>query len=131
MARLQKGDRVEKYVLSKGALYWRGRNRRARKLVLPAAARDMIFAYYHDSVLGAHLGVQKTLAKIRAHFVWKDMFSDVRTRVRKCHTCSMSKPAQNTQVGWLSSEVVQRPLQKIFIDFCVSFRAARPEIRSF
>jgi hypothetical protein len=30
----------------------------------------------------------------------------------------MSKPEQNTQVGWFSSEVAQRPLQKIFID-CV------------
>jgi transposase InsO family protein len=55
------------------------------------------------------------------YFVWKGMFADIRTRVQKCRVCSISKPAQNTQVGWLTSEVAHRPLQKIFIDFVGKF----------
>jgi transposase InsO family protein len=121
MAQLQRGNKVERYTVSKGALYWRGCKRQPLRLVLPTAARDIVFAYFHESTLGAHLGVHKTLAKIRAQFVWKGMFADIRSRVRGCHTCSISKPAQNTQLGWLSSEVAQRPLQKLFIDFVGKF----------
>jgi hypothetical protein len=60
--------------------------------------------------LGGHLGVFKTLSKIREHFMWKGMDKEVRDKVRQCHTCSLSKPAQNTRFGLLSSDVAQRPL---------------------
>jgi hypothetical protein len=66
MAKLLGGDKVERYTISKGALYWRGRKRQPLRLVLPAAAKDMVLEYFHESTLGAHLGVHKTLAKIRA-----------------------------------------------------------------
>jgi transposase InsO family protein len=58
---------------------------------------------------------------MREHFVWKGMDAEVRDKVRQCHTCSVSKPAQNTRFGLLSSEVTQRPLQKFFIDFVGKF----------
>jgi hypothetical protein len=126
-AKLQRGDRVANYVLSQGALYWHARKRQPRKLVLPAAAKAMIFAYFHESTLGAHLGVHKTLAKIRSHFFWKGMNNDIRSKVRGCHVRSISTPAQNMQLGWLNSEVAQRPLQKIFIDFVGKFPRSKAE----
>jgi hypothetical protein len=116
---------MDRYVLSQGALYWHARKGQPRKLVLPAAAKAMIFAYFHESTLGAHLGVHKTLVKVRTHFFWKGMNSDIRSKVRECHVCSISKPAQNMQLGWLSSEVAQRPLQKIFIDFVGKFSSSK------
>jgi len=36
---------------------------------------------------------------------------------RACRTCALSKPAQNSHCGLLASEVAQRPMQKIFIDY--------------
>jgi transposase InsO family protein len=91
----------------------------------------MIFAYFHDSPLGGHLGVFKTLSKIREHFMWKGMDKEVRDNVRQCHTCSLSKPTQNTnrysdklaafKFGLLSSDVAQQPLQKLFINFVGKF----------
>ena len=35
--------------------------------------------------------------------------------------CSVSKPAQNTRLGFLSSEVAERPMQKLFVDFVGKF----------
>jgi hypothetical protein len=69
--RLERGQKVENYVLSQGDLYWRPANGRKQKLVAPEAAKAMIFAYFHDSPLGGHLGVAKTNSKIRDHFIWK------------------------------------------------------------
>jgi hypothetical protein len=67
------------------------------------------------------LGISKTLKKIREHFTWKHMDSEVREKVRQCHLCSLSKPAQNTRLGFLSSDVAQRPMQKLFIDYVGKF----------
>jgi transposase InsO family protein len=89
-----------------------GKRQRSKDLV-PTAARA-IFSYFHESPVGGHLGVSKTLAKIRKHFVWQGMDQDIREKIR---VCSMSKPAQNTRLGFLSSEVAQRPMQKPFVDF--------------
>ena len=45
------------------------------------------------------------------------MNKDIRSRVHAYHTCALSKPAQNSRLGLLASEVAQRPTQKIFIDY--------------
>jgi hypothetical protein len=45
------------------------------------------------------------------------MDKDIRSRVRACHTCVLSKPAQNSTLGLLASEVAQRPMQMISIDY--------------
>jgi len=77
----------------------------------------MVFANFHESQLGGHLGVFKTTNKIRSHFIWKGMDKDIRSRVRACQTCALSKLAQNSRWGLLASEVAQRPMQKIFIHY--------------
>jgi hypothetical protein len=86
----------------------------------------MLNTYKYDSPLDGHLGVFKTLSKIREHFIWRAIDKEVRDKVRQCHTCSLSKPAQNTRFGLLSSDVAQRPLQKLFIDFVGKFPRSKP-----
>jgi transposase InsO family protein len=73
------------------------------------------------SLLGAHLGVRKTIWKIRAHFAWKGMDNEIESKIHVCQVCSRSKPAQNTRLGLLSSDVAERPMQKLFIDFVGKF----------
>jgi hypothetical protein len=109
---------VPKFCLFKEVLHCRSRFDRRRKFVVPAAAVPMLFDYYHTSPLGGHLGIFKTINKIRENFVCKPMDYDIRTRVRNCAICGLSKPAQNTRLGLLASEVPERPYQELFID-CV------------
>jgi transposase InsO family protein len=45
------------------------------------------------------------------------MDKDIRQRVKACHLCGLSKSAQNSKLDLLTSEVAERPLQKIFIDY--------------
>ena len=49
------------------------------------------------------------------------MDQEIREKIRECGVCSMSKPAQNTRLGFLSSEVAERPMQKLFVDFVGKF----------
>jgi transposase InsO family protein len=120
-SKLERGEKVQNYLLSRGILYWRSSKGRRQKLVAPESAKAMIFAYFHDSPLGGHLGVAKTISKIRDHFMWTGMDKEIRAKVRECHTCSVSKPAQNTLFGFLASEVSQRPMQNLLIDFVGKF----------
>jgi len=117
IAKQERGDNVRNYSLSRGNLYCRASKRRGQKLVVPVAAIPMVFVCFHDSYLGGHLGVSKTIKKISSQFIWKGMDKDIRSRVCACHTCALSKPAQNSRLGLLASEAAQRSMQKIFIDY--------------
>jgi hypothetical protein len=56
IAKLERGDNVQNYSLSRGTLYYSAGKRHGEKLVVPAAAIPMVFAYFHDSLLGGTLG---------------------------------------------------------------------------
>jgi hypothetical protein len=117
IAKLERGDNVQNYSLSRDTLYYSAGNRHGEKLVVPAAAIPMVFAYFHDSLLSGHLGVFKTINKICSQFIWKGMDKEICSRVHYSQTCTLSKPAQNSRLGLLASEVAQRPMQKIFVDY--------------
>lgn len=85
--------------------------------MLPVALVPMVFDFYHSSAAGGHLGIHKSIAKIRQQFIYKGMDRDIAERVRTCHICSLSKPSQNSKIGLLASEVAERPFEKIFIDY--------------
>jgi hypothetical protein len=117
IAKLESGDNVPNYCLSKSTLYGSAGKRHGQKLVVPAAAVPMVFVYFHDSPVGGHFGFYKTIKKVRSQFIWKGMDQEIRSRVQARHTCALSKPAQNARFGLLASDVAQRPMQKIFTDF--------------
>jgi hypothetical protein len=85
------------------------------------AAEYMVFSYFHETELSCHLGIQEKHPKIFANYAWKNMTRDIRGKVGDCHTCALSKPTQNTQLGYLTSEVLHRPLLKGFIHFVGKF----------
>jgi hypothetical protein len=117
VAQLEKGESFDNYFLSKGILYCRCRSGREPKLVVPAAATSMVVIYFHESPLGGHLGLFKTINKICSQFIWDGMDKGIRSRVRACQVCALSKSAQKYRWVLLASEVAQRTMQKIFINY--------------
>jgi transposase InsO family protein len=92
---------------------------------VPQVLVPPLFAYFHDSPLGGHLGVRKTIHNIRQSFIWMGMDNDSAVRVRACRVCALGKPAQSTHYGMLSSDVVTRPMEKLFIDFVGKFPCSK------
>jgi hypothetical protein len=93
--RLTRGEQVDRYVIARGALYWRTRCQPRLLLVVPEAARVMLFAYFHDSAVGGHLGVKKTIKKIGSHFTWKGMNQQIQAKVehvKYAHIVNRHKP---------------------------------------
>jgi hypothetical protein len=115
--RLEKGEGVPGYSLSRDVLCWVPSRGGGQKIVVPTAAVHMICEYFHTSPVGGHLGIYKSISKIRENFAWKNMYQEIRDWVLRCQACARSKPAQSSRVGLLASEVAQRPFKKLFIDY--------------
>jgi hypothetical protein len=55
--------------------------------VVPKSQRMIILAKSHDMISNAHLGVNKTLEKIRKRFYWPKMENDVNKYIQSCESC--------------------------------------------
>jgi hypothetical protein len=70
----------------------------------------------------------KSLGRVGRVFYWPGMRSDVFDFLRRCQECQRAKPAQDSRVGLHSNEVVEKPLERVFIDFCPIIRSRRGNI---
>jgi hypothetical protein len=66
---LSLGD-VPGYSLGKGVLRCKARYDRRPKIIVLQVLVPPLFAYFHDSPLGRHLTVRKTINKICQYFIW-------------------------------------------------------------
>lgn len=87
------------------------------RVLLPTTLVVMILKYYHDSVMGGHLGQLKTYHKVARQFYWKGMRRDIQAYVRRCVLCQRSKPATTQKTGFFSSHISRFPCDAYFIDF--------------
>ena len=83
-------------------------------LVVPQSLVPLIIQSLHNGVGGGHLGLTKTLAKIKDRFFWPGMRSDVEDWCQQCSSCASRKsPSQTpravpTYVGY--------PMERIALD---------------
>jgi len=81
-----------------------------------------IFSYFP---VGAHLGIFKTIQKMRQAFVWKSKDADIKSRIRRCNRYALSKMAQDANLVQLASEVRQRSFQNFFVDYVGKFSRSK------
>ncbi len=70
-------------VLGTDIVYWQA--------VVPLGQRRIVLKYTHDVKTSGHLGVLKTLSKIRQRYYWPGLQQDVRAYIAGCETCSKKK----------------------------------------
>ena len=61
------------------------------QVIVPRKARLSILYACHDMKTSGHLGVSKTVSKIKQKFYWPGLQSDVRSYIAGCETCSKWK----------------------------------------
>ena len=61
-----------------------------------------IIAEFHSTPTGGHMGVMKTLARIRENFVWPSMKRGIHQFVTSCATCQQIKTDHRRAPGLLS-----------------------------
>lgn len=87
-----------------------------QRLVVPKSQRALLLRLSHDDQLyGGHLGVRKTLKKLKSYW-WPGIASDVTRFVRGCDICQRFKGIRGPPPGKLHSIPVSRLLERIHID---------------
>ena len=67
-------------------------SREYTQLVLPSKLRGGVLEVAHDSILGGHLGTQKTLDRVLSNFYWMGIHDDVTRYCQSCDTCQRTAP---------------------------------------
>ena len=106
ITKIQDGDlQSKKYQVIEGRLWSKHR------LVIPKSSRfiSVILQEAHDSKVGGHSGVLKTVKRVQCLFFWKGMFKQIQEYVASCSVCQTHKHSTLSPAGLL-----QRPLQDYF-----------------
>ena len=101
---------------SKRVLCCRIANGKYLRIIAPDIIKPMLMEYYHSSTIGAHMGINKTIHRIRKEYHWENMNSEIANFVKRCKLCALSKPARNSQISQLISEIPATPFSKIYLD---------------
>ena len=90
------------------------------RLCIPSSARSIltsILQEHHDTPLGGHLGVDKTLEIVSRFFYWPNMKKTVHEYVTSCHECQMVKPSHQRVPGLLQPlPIPSKPWECISMD---------------
>ena len=86
------------------------------KVVLPITYRKEIINELHGGKSGGHLGLTKTMAKVRQRFYWAGMGADVRSAVRQCNACASKKSPARKRKAPLRQLIVGAPMERIALD---------------
>ena len=89
--------------------------------ILPLSERRTVLRYAHDIKSSGHLGVRKTLNKLRQRYFWPGMRNDVSIYVAGCDKCRRRKgqiPSKHAPMQVLRSGF---PMERIAVDIAGPF----------
>ncbi|KAG8233816.1 hypothetical protein J437_LFUL008036 [Ladona fulva] len=87
------------------------------RVVAPAVIRPMLFQYFHCFPSAGHLGIFKTVQKISQNYWWPNFKTEITEMVKQCHVCQLVKPRNTFPPEQLSSQPIDRPWERVFVDF--------------
>lgn len=96
-------------------------NNTTYQIVMPLSQRRFILQQMHDSKTSGHLGVTKTLNKIRQAYYWPGLQSDVRSYVAGCDLCARRKAPLKTKRAPMQPLQVGYPMERIATDILGEF----------
>ena len=75
----------------------------------------------HNTPYSAHPGIQRTIAKVRRSFFWKEVLGDVRQFFENCPMCQMEKSDHTVAKGNVQfTQIPETKWSEISIDFVTS-----------
>ena len=96
------------------------------RVVVPESLRAYVFRMYHNTLLAAHQGKNRTLKQITESFYWPGMKADITRWVRACLACTRRKTPRPMRAGIRTCALSGYPNQTVAIDIFGSFLAVNP-----
>ena len=77
-----------------------------------------IITEFHATPTGGHMGIMKTMARVRENFTWASMKEDIQRHITNCITCQQIKTDHRHPPGLLCPlPVPARPWEDLSLDF--------------
>ena len=116
--RLESGRHSGPYALIDEVLYRQKSRKTGPKnlLCIPQCLQEDVMYAIHDDLFGCHMGVVKTLDKLRERFFFPNMESYVRNYIKSCRSCLTRKKERLAPYGFLRPIEVGEPFDMIGID---------------
>lgn len=89
--------------------------------IVPRGMRERLLKESHDNVTGGHLGVKKTLSKLRQRFYWVNMRRDVQEWCRVCSVCNSKKGPAKRGRAPIQVYQVGAPMERVAVDIAGPF----------
>ena len=70
----------------------------------------------HSSLYAGHAGEDKTLARVKEYYTWKNMTTDIKQFVKNCQTCQLAKSTKPPSSPLKSLPIPDGPNQRVHID---------------
>jgi len=87
---------------------------RHTQIVIPNTLTHTVLRQLHDQ--SGHLGVQKTLGKVKERYYWPGYESHVANWIQECRHCQQRKPPPQTQHAPLATFTSDYPFEKLSWD---------------
>jgi len=87
-----------------------------KQLILPESLRKEVLQQLHNSQTAGHLGVAKTLSRVRERFYWVQCVRDVQQWCRNCDVCAQKRGPQRKTKAPMAKYNVGSPMERIAID---------------
>ncbi|XP_047504216.1 uncharacterized protein LOC125049138 [Pieris napi] len=92
------------------------------KLYIPEILRSTILKRCHNDVKAGHLGIRKTVFRVKQYYYWPNILGDVKRHVGQCEICAKFKVSQRLPFGHMGHQRhVNRPWQIISLDLMGPF----------
>jgi transposase InsO family protein len=93
-------------------------------IVIPQALRQEILCGCHDSKTAGHLGIKKTLERVKGKYFWYGMTKDVELYVLGCKTCNKNKKGNITHRAGQRLYHAGFPMERVHLDIMGPFHVS-------
>ena len=80
--------------------------------IIPMSLRRTVLKFCHDNRTSAHLGVRKTMSRIRQSYYWPGLQRDTRLYISGCEQCSKRKGPNRTKRAPMQLVETGRPMER-------------------
>jgi hypothetical protein len=87
-----------------------------KQLMIPRVLRTEVLQQCHNAIMGGHLGMSKTLQKIKARFYWYGVTMSVKCHIQTCRICSANSKPRKKYRAPLGSYHVGNVMDRLGID---------------
>ena len=105
----------------KGGLFYRvyvsPTEQEYRQVLVPEKFRQTVMRVAHDSIMGGHLGVNKTMDRVMAEFYWPSVNGDLRRFCRSCDICQRTvQKGRVPRVPLKTMPIIDVPFKRVAVD---------------